>query len=774
MKKFYLFLLSLAMLSLQVSAYDFSSTSEGQFPIELYYAVNPDGKSVTVVQGPEAYACQSLEIPPQVTNNGTTYTVTAIGYQAFQKTNVKAVVLPNTVTTIQNFAFKGCTVASITFSTSLKTIGNNAFEGSQLTEVVLPDGVESIGNYAFAFSGIANRDEKLNRFVMPASVTSVGTNVLAYQRNLTELVLPDNLKMIPENAFYACSNLTAVDLPSQLEEIGSSAFQNAGLESVTFPSSLKKIGSKGFSGNRFKTLVLPDNITSLGESAFASCTNLQSIAFSNGLTELPQHVCSYCDQLTEVNIPGSVRKIGIMAFDHCTRLTHIDLPESVTELAQGVFGNSGLTSFTFPSKLSRVGAGVFSSCPDLTEITIPPIVATLGNSTFRDCTGLVKVTLPETMDSIPEGTFEGCTALKEINIPGKATFIGGSAFNRCTALTSLTLPHTLKTIGGSALNYTGLTEVTLPHSLKEIGAALVGNCASLTALHMQSAIVPRVIDWTGYIIGPTDGLHCTLYVPAGSKESYAAAESWRYFKAIVEEEADPNTLYRVTTSRNGGGTIRIDDATASVSQSDVKLGSRVTLTLVPDDGYRLQSLTLNGEDVTDGVADGQYVIEAIAANADFNAVFTRMPVTLRVRSGQGGTTGLSVAYHERATLILTPDDGWRLNSVYLGNSDVTADVTADGTYTTPALGADTELSIAFEQTTGIDDTEALTTLKARTDASGRLTVDGVPAGQVLTVVTAEGKRVATMQAGNGRATCQLPQPGVYVVRAGRTAIKVGY
>ena len=42
MKKHYFLTLCLALLGLRAEAYDFSAVSEGQFPIDLYYAVNPD------------------------------------------------------------------------------------------------------------------------------------------------------------------------------------------------------------------------------------------------------------------------------------------------------------------------------------------------------------------------------------------------------------------------------------------------------------------------------------------------------------------------------------------------------------------------------------------------------------------------------------------------------------------------------------------------------------------------------------------------------------
>ena len=73
----------LLVTGITANAYDFSAKTNSD--ITLYYSVNPDGKSVAVAPGPEKYNCSDLEIPAQVTNNGTTYNVTKIGANAFER-----------------------------------------------------------------------------------------------------------------------------------------------------------------------------------------------------------------------------------------------------------------------------------------------------------------------------------------------------------------------------------------------------------------------------------------------------------------------------------------------------------------------------------------------------------------------------------------------------------------------------------------------------------------------------------------------------------------
>ena len=219
MKKHYFLTLCLALLGLRAEAYDFSAVSEGQFPIDLYYAVNPDGTTVTVVQGPAVYQCAALDIPATVTHEGKTYTVTTIGAQAFRLADIGSFELPNTITTIQNAAFQGCDGTPVSFPTSLKFIGDNAFEGAHIVEAVLPEGLEHLGTRAFSASYNNINPGTLWHVVLPSTLTEMGDYAFEYQAHLTDLTLPDNMTEIPDYTFQNCGNLTTVDLPDALQRI---------------------------------------------------------------------------------------------------------------------------------------------------------------------------------------------------------------------------------------------------------------------------------------------------------------------------------------------------------------------------------------------------------------------------------------------------------------------------------------------------------------------------------------------------------------------------
>ena len=87
-----------------MDAYDFKATNENG--ITIYY--NIDGNNAIVTSGDETYTGE-LKIPSTVEYNGKTFSVTAIGDNAFYFcSGLKAINIPASVTSIGNFAFAGC------------------------------------------------------------------------------------------------------------------------------------------------------------------------------------------------------------------------------------------------------------------------------------------------------------------------------------------------------------------------------------------------------------------------------------------------------------------------------------------------------------------------------------------------------------------------------------------------------------------------------------------------------------------------------------------
>ena len=163
----------------------------------------------------------SVVIPSSVTYNGTTYSVTSIGDEAFSRcSSLTSVTIPNSVTSIGKNAFQYCYfLTSITIPNSVTSIGELAFYGCEsATSVTIGNSVTSIG-WA-TFYGCSS----LTSVTIPNSVTSIGVQAFEGCSSLTSITIPNSVASIGGYAFYGCDSLTSITIPNSVTSIGYQAF----------------------------------------------------------------------------------------------------------------------------------------------------------------------------------------------------------------------------------------------------------------------------------------------------------------------------------------------------------------------------------------------------------------------------------------------------------------------------------------------------------------------------------------------------------------------
>lgn len=133
-----------------------------------------------------------------------------------------------------------------------------------------------------------------------------------------------------------------------------------------------------------------------------------------------------------------------------------------------------------------------------------------------------KVEIPATVNGLPVTEVDrlamyACYYLKELVIGDNVKKCGHEAFGASINLCNVTLP-----VGDVGLKY-----------------KWVFNCdRGIREIHCRSSI-PYVVD-EGIFNGAVDYDKCILYVPVGTKQSYANSEVWKYFTHIVEENVSTN------------------------------------------------------------------------------------------------------------------------------------------------------------------------------------------------------------------------------------------
>ena len=299
-------------------------------------------------------------------------------------------------------------------------------------------------------------------------------------------------------------------------------------------------------------------VTAIGDHAFENCTELTSIDISNTVTSIGELAFYGCSSLSAIVIPQSVTKIGQGAFACGFSLSSIEVAGGnqvydSREDCQAIIETSsntliaGCSSTVIPGSVTGIGASAFCRA-GLTAIVIPEGVTRIGNRAFEQCSRLTSVTIPKSMKAIGFWTFYGCSNLSSVILPKGVECIEESTFEACTHLTLVFIPNSVTSIGfGAFRGCSNLSSIILPAHLEDIGEESFIGCSSLSSVTIKNP-TPSIIDSSVFPYRDK----AILYVPYGGKTTYGAAQVWRDFLHIVEDDSQDGDL-------NGDGNISVAD-----------------------------------------------------------------------------------------------------------------------------------------------------------------------------------------------------------------------
>ena len=460
------------------------------------------------------------------------FSVTSIGSNAFSScSNLTSVNIANSVTSIGEKAFSGCTgLTFLTIPNKVTSIGERAFNNCRgLTSISVENGNTVYDSRDNCDAIIRTADNTLlfgcqNTFI-PETVTAIASYAFEGQSNLKSISIPKSMTSIGEYAFSDCLTLLAVisdlKVPFAINDntFADNTYQYA---TLTVPAATKEIyqataGWKRFvkyeekdheDGDifKYKTTEGIDMTFKVISSNRKTCqvegtsTSPAIDKATTGNVTIPETVKGYtvkyissyafygCTDVTKVTIPNNVTEIGERAFSGCVGLTSIDIPGSVISIKENAFDTSrNLTSISVAS-----GNTVYDSRNNCNAL-----IETETNTLLRGCKN---TTIPNNVTSINEKAFSGCTGLTSINIPESMIIIGNAAFSDCSALMSIT------------------------SDVKEL-----------------FPINDNTFNNESY-------LHATLTIPPDTKELYQATTGWKNFIDLVEKERKDGDVFTGQTA----------------------------------------------------------------------------------------------------------------------------------------------------------------------------------------------------------------------------------
>jgi hypothetical protein len=364
---------------------------------------------------------------------------------------------------------------------------------------------------------------------IPATITGLAVTSITgeafTQSNITSVAIPASVTSIGSQVFAACFNLTAITVDPQnpyyssregvlFDKNQSTLLQYPeGLAgSYTVPGSVTTIATGALAEcGGLTSLSIPGSVSTLLDLAICSCPNLGSVTIAGNVTSLPNDLFTGCGSLTNVFFQGNAPTVAPPIYSGSppifyglTNVTAYYLPGTTgwsntfagipavalaaTASAEFDFTtNAGAITITgyncsgglviIPSAINglpvtSIGANAFAFCTNLTGVAIPSSVTNIVGGAFEFCTGLADLIIPAGVASIGDGAFVGCFNLSSVVIPGSVSSIGSEAFEGCVNLTGIVFLPGLINIGDGAFEgCVSLGSLTVPGTVTSIGAS---------------------------------------------------------------------------------------------------------------------------------------------------------------------------------------------------------------------------------------------------------------------------------------------------------------
>lgn len=444
------------------------------------------------------------------------------------------------------------------------------------------------------------------------------------------------------------------------------------------------------------------------------------------------------DYAGEITIPSkvdyngmtfTVSAIGTNAFNGCKNLKKVTIPNSITKIGNGAFLYSGIENIDIPNSVTSIGESVFLGCTQLLTYKLPESISRLPRQLFSGC-NFETITINKNINRLGYICFYDNPKLEEITFEGDVIFetwnsYGSLAFDKCPI---------------KKIIYLG----TSPKPLSNV----------------------NVFDGLTYI-------NATLYVRKGYKSVFENTYGWNEFLSIVEIDTDeqiPQYTFNVNTSVGGSVSVLGNNFSNTSLNSFVNEGDDVTLSFTPDNGYELNAVYVNDVNVINDVKNNDYKISNITQNTNVIVSFSELPVYLTIKNADNASISQEVEKGKKYNFIITPSEGWSIESVSFNGNNVTSQLNGNK-YSTPYIVSDSELNIVYRQNihTDVKKEQSECYIYA---SLGKIKIKNTGEAKNLSIYLVSGNKVMSESIESGTKTIELPINNIYILRIGNETFKV--
>ncbi len=401
------------------------------------------------------------------------------------------------------------------------------------TSIVIPSTYNGLPVKEIAQNAFRNNN-KIQNMIIPDSVISVETNILAGCQALKSITMPMIYNGYIGYIFGAeSSSYHASKLPSSLKEV--------------IITKEEIVLEKAFSNaSMIETIVFKENLITIEKNAFYNCHGLKELSIPNTLKEIKDNAFFNCENIDIVNYYGDVeawcniafesllstpmyysKKIYMLENNELIEPTELIIPSSVEVINKYQFyGFSNITRVCFYETVKEVGVYAFTNMEKLEEFSVDELsmyfcvmdkalynkdlsVLISYPANKQDRTYEVNVKTKEikpyafykaknleeinimNVEIIGEYAFSNMYNLKKVHLTNNITKLENGVFYNCSKLVDIYLPDTLEYIGISVFEYcSSLESIFIPINVSTIKAYAFRNCSKLT-IYCENSSAPK-------------------------------------------------------------------------------------------------------------------------------------------------------------------------------------------------------------------------------------------------------------------------------------------
>ena len=222
MKKEFLKTMSRALLLVCLACTATSMSAEKVLIDGLYYTLSGNYGGATVEKPDSGMYVGDIDIPAEVTYNGVTKPVKAVGVRAFSDDSLlTSVTFHDNMRVIDWYAFANCTqLKRIDMPNTVVSVIDGGFYGcTSLETVTMSNQLASIGWSAFQDC------KSLKSIDIPNSCTYLDYSAFQGCSSMTDLVIGNGIQIVRSKAFSGCSSLQNITIGTGVKEFQESAFE---------------------------------------------------------------------------------------------------------------------------------------------------------------------------------------------------------------------------------------------------------------------------------------------------------------------------------------------------------------------------------------------------------------------------------------------------------------------------------------------------------------------------------------------------------------------